>query len=221
MKKLVIGLGILCISISFIFIERVITVNTTNGITIYIDPGHGGRDGGTIGADGTYEKDIVLEISLILEDLFIDKEYQVIMIRTEDIDLAPSGSKNQKRDDIHERVKLINNSAADLYLSIHANSFPDSYYWGAQTFFKKNESKSRELAVSIQDSFMINLMNTYRVSKHISDIYLVDNIKIPGCLIEVGFLSNKKELELLKTRNYKEEVAYAIYLGVIEYLNRY
>ena len=220
LKKLWMALGVLCLALSFIIVE-VVQANKTSGVIIYIDPGHGGSDGGAIGADGTYEKDIVLPISLALEELFVSDGYDVIMTRREDIDLAPSGSHNRKRDDIHKRVELINNSGAELYLSIHANIFPNSYCWGAQTFFKRNESKSRELAVNVQNSLLLNLMNTYRVAKHINDVYIVDNVIIPGCLVEVGFLSNREELELLKSNNYQKEVAMAIFLGVKEYLEKY
>jgi len=218
LKKIWIVIGIICISISLVVVEGVMATNKT---IIFIDPGHGGFDGGAIGADGTYEKDIVLAIGLFLEDLFVSDGYQVLMTRREDIDLAEPGVHNLKRSDIYKRVEMINSSGADLYLSIHANSFPNSYYWGAQTFFKRNESRARELAVAVQDSLIVNLLNTYRVAKHINDVYLIDNISIPGCLIEVGFLSNKKELALLKTTFYQQEVAYAIYLGVKQYLERY
>jgi N-acetylmuramoyl-L-alanine amidase len=219
MKRLFIIFGMIVIAISIVLVESVMVSGKV--ITIYIDPGHGGSDGGAIGSEGTYEKDIVLSTSSILADLFMSNGINVIMIRTEDVDLAPANSKNRKRDDIHERVRLINNSNADLYLSIHANTFPDSYYWGAQTFFKKNESRSRELAVLIQDSLIVNLLNTYRLAKHINEIYLVDHVTIPGALIEIGFLSNKGDLELLKTKYYQQKVAMAIYLGVCDYLEKY
>lgn len=212
-------MGIFCLSISLMVVE-VVEASQSDKVIIFIDPGHGGFDGGAIGTDGTYEKEIVLLIGLMLEDMFINDGYQVLMTRREDIDLAESGN-NLKRSDIYKRVEIINGSNAEIYLSIHANSFPNSYYWGAQTFFKRNESKSRELAVAVQDSLIVNLLNTYRLAKHINDVYLINNIDIPGCLIEVGFLSNKKELELLKTENYQREVAYAIYLGVKDYLERY
>lgn len=219
LKKIWILIGIFCLSISLVVVEAV-EASQTDNVIIFIDPGHGGFDGGAIGADGTYESGIVLAISLMLEDMFINDGYQVLMTRREDVDLAEPGN-NLKRSDIYKRVEIINESNAEICLSIHANSFPNSYYWGAQTFFKRNESKSRELAVAVQDSLIVNLLNTYRLAKHINDVYLIDHINIPGCLIEVGFLSNHKELELLKTENYQREVAYAIYLGVKHYLDRY
>ena len=219
LKKLFIIFGMIVIAMSVVLVESIIVSGKV--ITVYIDPGHGGSDGGAIGADGTYEKDIVLSTSLILADLFTSNGINVIMTRTEDVDLAPESSKNRKRDDIHERVRLINKSEADVYLSIHANTFPNSYYWGAQTFFKRNESRSRELAVLIQDSLIVNLLNTYRVAKHINDIYIVDHVTIPGVLVEIGFLSNRSDLELLKTKYYQQKIALAIYIGVCEYLEKY
>lgn len=185
---------------------------------IYIDPGHGGSDGGAIGKDGTYESYLTLIIAQKLATALSKDHYKVYMTRTGDYDLAPSNSRNRKRDDIYERVKLINASDADLYVSIHANAFPSSKIKGAQVFYKANDQKSQSLALCVQDALLLEMLNTYRVAKSIANIYLIDHVQIPGCLIEVGFLSNDEELNNLKNATYQDKIVRAIYLGIQEYL---
>ncbi|HHU55513.1 MAG TPA: N-acetylmuramoyl-L-alanine amidase CwlD, partial [Acholeplasmataceae bacterium] len=218
MKKVFFIFIILLLASLFICVEAVMDSNKKSDIIIYLDPGHGGRDGGAIGVDGTYEKDITLSICFKLRDLFINSGFKVLMTREGDYDLAPTGSRNHKRDDIHKRVDMINKSNADFYISVHANSFPSSKVHGAQTFFKQNESLSRDLAVCIQNAILVNLLNTKRIAKHIKGIYLIDHVLKPGVLVEVGFLSNANDLSLLKDENYQLEMAMAIFLGTCEFL---
>lgn len=104
---------------------------------IYLDPGHGGSDGGAVGADGTTEKDIVLNVCLCLKTYLENAGFQVKMTRAGDYDLAPGSSKNRKRDDIHRRCRMINASDCLLYLSVHANKFSDKRIRGAQVFIIK------------------------------------------------------------------------------------
>jgi len=220
MKKLVLIIAIILLSGVLLVTEAVLKGFDDDEIIVFIDSGHGGSDGGAIGSDGTYEKDIVLSISLRVKELCENSGFKVLMTRDKDYDLAPKGSRNKKRDDIHKRVEMINDSNADFYLSIHANSFPSKNVWGAQTFYKQNESLSRDLAVCIQNSIVENLQNTKRVAKMINEVYLIDHVKIPGVLVEVGFLSNINELSLLKTNTYQQQVAMAIYLGLCEFLEK-
>lgn len=185
---------------------------------IYIDPGHGGIDGGTMTSDGTFEKDIVLEIAQYLGLLFIGNGFDVKYSRTGDYDLASENSQNRKREDIRKRVKLINSSQALLYISIHANSYPSPICYGAQTFYKRNNQAARRLAESIQGSIIVSLNNTKREALPIDDKYLIDNVTKVGCLVEVGFLSNPREAMLLKTVDYQQAMATAIFLGAMDFL---
>lgn len=217
MKKFILLVITIFLSLSFIVVE-VITNNESNGIIICIDPGHGGSDGGAIGKDDTYEKDIVLSISLKLKEVFEKNKFTVIMTRSSDVDLASSNSKNRKRDDIHQRVEIINSSNCALFLSIHANSFGSGKSYGAQVFYNHSDENNYLLAKLIQDAIMLTLANTYRLCKIIDDVYLLNNAIPTGCLVEVGFMSNPSELKLLKDEQYQQKLAGAIYLGACEYL---
>lgn len=184
---------------------------------IYIDPGHGGIDGGGMSDTGIYEKNINLSISYYLKTYLENCGYNVLLTRCQDYDLASRNSKNRKTEDITKRVQKINETNTILYISIHCNIFGDNTIHGAQTFYKQTE-ENKLLAQAIQHKMKTILKNTTREAKSIEGKYLVDNVTKVGCLVEVGFLSNKEELNLLVDESYQEKVAYCIFIGIIEYL---
>lgn len=212
------ALIILLFCIISLCVSRYIYATTIENL-IVIDPGHGGVDGGCVGKDGTEEKNINLEVSLILKEALEKKGFNVVMTRDGDYDLASKESENRKREDIHKRVKIINESGAKLYLSIHVNYYPNAEISGSQVFFKKGSDNSKVLGVLMQNSLKEKLGNTKRFAKEINDKYLVDNVNIPGVLIEIGFLSNKEELLNLKNGEYQKRLSEAICSGVVNYLN--
>ena len=199
------------ITLSILFIPNIITY--ANPLVIYIDPGHGGYDGGCVGST-LIEKDITLSVSNKLKKYLESVGYNVKMTRNKDIALA-----NTKAKDMKKRVSLINNSNTLLYISIHANYFLSSNVKGAQVFFKENDNN---LLLSNLIQEYLNYMNigNNRKAKTITDKYLTDNIITNGCLVEVGFLSNLDEHEKLKDDNYHSKIAYCIYLGVLAYLEQ-
>lgn len=185
---------------------------------IYLDPGHGGIDGGGVSKTGVHEKEINLNICFYLKDYLQNSGYRVKMTRTGDYDLASKNSKNRKHDDILKRVNLINNNNTVLFISVHCNIYSDSNIHGAQTFYKSNNIESKKLSESIQEKITNILKNTDRKAKSITDKYIIENTNKTGSLVEVGFLSNDKELELLTSKTYQDLIAYCIYIGIIDYL---
>lgn len=181
---------------------------------IYIDPGHGGIDGGCEAADGTKEKDINLFISLALRDELETMGYVVKVTRAGDYDLANKSSTNHKRDDMERRCELLNQS--NLFVSIHANEYSDSNTKGAQVFYYG--SKNKQLASCIQN-VLKEMIGTNRQELEIKEKYLLINTKTQGCIVEVGFLSNQEELQLLKNSDYQRKIANAIAIGIVSYLN--
>ncbi len=192
-----------------------ITVNA-NTLVIVIDAGHGGYDGGAY-VDEIKEADINLAISLKLADVFSSNGYKVVMTRTTDEDLSTDDSF-RKKTDMQNRVDIINNSNAVLFLSIHQNYYTNSIYSGAQVFYSSYNYVGGLIASEIQSSIINNLNNTTRVSKAIDGIYLLDSTEIPGVLIECGFMSNEEELSNLISDEYQELMANAIYMGCLNYL---
>ena len=183
---------------------------------ICIDPGHGGFDGGCVAIDGTYEKDINLDISLKLKDILILNGYDVIITRIGDYDLSNDNSINHKREDIIKRCEIINK--ADLFISIHCNYFSNNLVTGAQVFYSDNKSKI--LSECIQKSINSIYDNKRSVNK-IKNKYILDNTKSIGCIVEVGFLSNKNDLKILTNVNYQNAIALSISEGIIKYLENY
>ncbi|MCA0993588.1 N-acetylmuramoyl-L-alanine amidase CwlD [Pseudalkalibacillus hwajinpoensis] len=190
-----------------------------SGQVIVIDPGHGGADGGAVG-DNVVEKDIALKISLKLRDYLQEAGALVIMTRETDTDLASEGTKglsNRKAEDLRNRVELINEGSHHFFVSIHLNAIPSSQWSGAQTFYNPVNKESEALSRFIQDEIKRNLENTNRLAKNMDSVYLLREAEIPGSLVEVGFLSNPSERELLNTDTYQNKVAASIYQGIIRY----
>lgn len=201
-----------------IFKSNVIAKETNEENIIYLDPGHGGIDCGGISNNGVYEKDINLKICKYLKIYLENVGYKVKFTRNGDYDLASPGSKNRKNEDILKRVSYIDESNCLLFVSIHCNIYTSNNVRGAQTFYNSKAEDNKILAESIQEKLIAVLKNTNRVAKSINGKYLIDNSKSVGCLVEVGFLSNPEELNLLICENYQEQVAYSVYLGIIDYI---
>ncbi|MGE8207783.1 N-acetylmuramoyl-L-alanine amidase CwlD [Heyndrickxia sp. NPDC080065] len=189
------------------------------GKVIILDPGHGGPDGGA-GDSDALEKDISLKISHKIKDYLQEQGALVIMTREDDSDLADPDTKGisrRKVEDLKNRLKLINESNADLYLSIHLNSIPSPRWSGAQTFYSPHFIENKRLAKFIQSELIRNLENTDREAKILKNIYIVKNANKPGALVEVGFLSNPTERQNLKSDKYQEKVSASIYNGIMRY----
>lgn len=189
------------------------------GKIIYLDPGHGGPDGGAENGNAV-EKDIALEVALKLRDYLQAQGALVLMTREEDKDLADPdirGLSRRKTADLKKRLKLINESDADLFISIHLNAIPSSRWRGAQTFYSPHLVENKRAAKFIQEELIASLENTDREAKVIQSVYIIKNANKPGALVEIGFLSNPTERELLMQDDYQEKVSIAIYRGIMRY----
>jgi N-acetylmuramoyl-L-alanine amidase len=192
-----------------------------SGKVIYLDPGHGGPDGGAVGAS-TLEKDISLSISLKVRDYLQEQGALVLLTREKDVDLAAentSGYSRRKAEDLKKRVEIINESEAELFISIHLNAIPSARWRGAQTFYNGKYIENENVSRYIQDELRRNLENTERRAKPIDGVYLIKNADKPGALVEVGFLSNPDEERLLATEEYQDKVATSIYTGILRYFS--
>ena len=179
--------------------------------TIVIDSGHGGKDGGSV-VDDVLEKNINLQIALKLKEKLIKSGANVIMTRDGDFDLSSPNANRRKKSDFDNRVSLINNAGADLYISIHLNYLSDSRYSGAQVFY----TKGNEYLAEIMQESLASYLKTKMPAKKLSDtIYMYKKLKVPGILIECGFLSNENERNLLISEKYQEQIALAIIKGII------
>lgn len=183
------------------------------GKVIVLDAGHGGKDKGT-SVGNVYESDINLSIVLKLKNALNKQGVDVILTRDGDYDLSGPNVSRRKKSDFDNRIKLINNSGADLYLSIHMNYLVDSRYYGAQVFYTKN---NEILAKELQESMINNLGSPLKEKKLSNSIYMYKQLSIPGVLIECGFLSNDNERKMLVTDKYQEKIVDAIVEGLLKY----
>ncbi len=197
-------------------------MNQKDKITIVIDAGHGGRDPGKIGVNNTKEKDINLSIALKLKSLLEQNDINVIMTRVEDIGLYSESDSNKKVADMKKRVEIINNSNAVIAISIHQNSFTQESIWGAQVFYYAGSKHGKDYAKMMQDQLIVSLKDgNKRVEKANDTYYLLRKTECPFVIVECGYLSNRKESELLVDDTYQQKLAWAIHLGIISYVNQY
>ena len=213
MKKYFRVLFTFLIGVLIMYSLKVEAVMPLTGKIIVIDPGHGLEDPGT-SYGNVYEKNINLSIGLFLEKELGSMGAEVILTRDGDYDLSTPNAKYRKKSDFDNRIKLINESNADLYLSIHLNYLSDSSYYGPQVFFSMD---NKLLAESIQKSMNEFTKSNRDIKKIPTDTYMYNKIKVPGVLIECGFLSNAKERELLQKEDYQKDLVKSIVKGVLEY----
>ena len=185
------------------------------GRIIYLDPGHGGLDPGAIYKD-LKESDINLAISKKLQ-IELEKLGAIVYLTREgDYDLAVPNTINRKRSDLSRRGNLINKSNCDLYLSIHLNAETSSTWRGAQVFYDDINEKNQVLAKIIQEEFRKNLHSRRKI-KEITDMYLSKRVKVPGVLLEIGYISNPNDRYLLKQNNYQIKVSKNIINALLKY----
>ena len=205
-----------------VFIIGVGYVNADNnmplfGKVIYIDPGHGGVDPGSIYKD-IYEKDINLSISLKLQEKLIEKGAIVYLTRNGDFDLSVTNTINRKRSDLSRRANAINKSDCDIYLSIHLNAEASGTWRGPQVFYDDINENNTLIAKILQKN-LNNVYKTNRKTKEVNDLYLEKRIKRPGVLLEVGVLSNANDRYLLRQDSFVEKLCEAITNGLIDYFS--
>ena len=191
-----------------------------SGKIFVVDAGHGGEDGGAQTADGAYEKEINLKIARYLQDYLNEAGALVIMTREKDVDLASEsadGRGRRKLEDLQNRVRLVNDSMADFFVSIHLNSIPSERWHGAQTFYYPVREENEQMAKLIQQELTNSLKYSDRKAQARNDIIFLKYSKIPSVLVEAGFLSNPTEASLLKTDEYQKKVAFTIYQGIAKY----
>ena len=183
--------------------------------------GHGGEDGGAVSEDGVSEAEINLKIALKVQALLEQSGSNVILTRSDNnaiYDLDKKTLREKKNSDIKNRVKLANNSSADIFVSIHLNKIDDSRYYGWQTFFKNGNENSKRLATCIQNHLNEAIQKeNKRVPLKISNVYIIKHVEIPTSIVECGFLSNPREKEELKQEEYQDKLAWGIYNGIMEY----
>ena len=188
------------------------------GLTVALDPGHGGYDGGAVGrVSGTPEKGLNLDVALRLARLLEARGARVVMTREDDRALCDEHPPIRKKlQDMQRRAVVIAEGGADMVLSIHMNEYAGRRESGPQVFYREDCPAGRLLAGAIQAAMIAGLSPKMERTALPGDYYIL-TLGMPSALVECGFLSNKEEEALLLTEDYRERVAQAICEGVLSW----
>ena len=229
-KKIIFGIiSLVIVIVSVIEVktasEEVIKIMPITNKTIIVDAGHGGIDPGSMTDDQSVkEKDVNLKITKKVKELLEASGAMVILTRNDDTSLyteqVGKTIRQKYNENLKNRKKIIQESSADMFISIHLNKFQESKYYGAQTFYPAGKEDDKQLATYIQGELkrVVDKTNNRKI-KSTNDIYLIKDNEIPSTLIECGFLSNDKEAKLLNDEEYQYQIAWAIYVGIQKYFS--
>ena len=209
------------INVSFPLPSNSVVANSN--ITIVLDAGHGGEDGGAQG-NGLSEKDLNLDITLRVATLLRKQGVNVVLTRETDVLLYDKNSDyegKKKYQDVRKRLEIANSCENPVLVSIHMNYFSQTKYSGLQVWYSKNDSRSKILANLIQSNIKSTLQenNTRAIKESTSSIFLLHNATFPAVLIECGFLSNPDEARSLGDANYRQTLANVIFKSIMDYIS--
>jgi N-acetylmuramoyl-L-alanine amidase len=188
-------------------------------LTVAVDAGHGGVDPGAVGTANTLEKNVTRDISKRLQVLLTQAGCNVVMIRDTDCDFGTASNLLQrKREDLAYRTQKALEANSDIYLSIHANSFPDKNQHGAQVFYHAESVEGKAIAEMVQES-LNNVAARKRVAKANQSYFILKKTDQVALTIEVGFISNIQEEKKISQPEYQEKLAMAILEGIAKYYN--
>ena len=210
---------VIIVSGLYFTIQKQNTVETmlpVNSKVIILDAGHGGWDPGKTGTQGDNEKNINLQIAQKLKQYLEQGGAVVYMTRNSDEALG-----EKKGEDMKERKRIPNESEGDIFISIHQNAFPKGSAKGAQVFYHKQSQEGKKLAEEIQKSLKKYVDDeNIREVKENTNYYILKKTELPSALVECGFLSNLEEEKKLNTEEYQQKVAWAIYVGIMNYFEQ-
>lgn len=181
------------------------------GRTIVVDPGHGGHDPGAVGRVHTLtEKYVNLDTGLRLAALLEEAGATVVMTRRSDIFIP-----------LQERVNIAHNNNADIFVSIHANAHIDRSINGTETYYNSTNFRSQEsfrLASLLQQE-LVRELNLRNIGTKTANFHVIRNNPIPSALVEMAFISNAREEELLRQPAFRQRAAESIFRGILRYFH--
>ena len=182
-------------------------------VVIVVDPGHGGEDPGKVGINDVLEKDLNLQIAKKVKKLLEEAGIKIVMTRTND--KVPDA----KKEDLNQRVQLINDTKPKLALCIHQNSYPDAKIKGAQVFYHTITPEAEDVASIVQEQLRIVDPTNTRQIKENDTYYMLKNCQVPTIIVECGFLTNPEEAAKLTQEEYQDQIAQAICEGVVKWMS--
>ena len=206
------------------YIENREVANSLTSKLIVLDAGHGGEDGGTVGTNGIYEKELNLDMTEALDDYLRFAGFEVVQTRTEDVLLYDRNVDFRGRKkilDLVARYKIAEALMPDLFVSVHMNAFPDGRYSGLTVYYSPNNSKSYDAAEKIRADVVEKIQHDNRreLKKASSNIYLLNRLHCPSVLVECGFLSNEEECAKLSTEEYRHKLSLVLFSSISSFFD--
>lgn len=197
------------------------TAGGKSAYQVVIDVGHGGIDSGKVSPEGVLEKDVNLVIAKKLGTLLAQSDVEVVYTRESDAGLYQESDSNKKVADLQNRCALIEKTDPACTVSIHQNSYSSPEVRGAQVFYYGQSQEGKTLAEQIQQSLISRVdPDNHRQAKANDSYYLLKRTVSPTVIVECGFLSCPDEAALLIDDAYQERIAWAIHMGILQYLNQ-
>ena len=223
----------LLISVSLVFsllgglcAPKALPVSSSESIpvTVVLDPGHGGEDGGACTYGGLAEKELNLLIAKEVYQMLSAVGIRAVMTRTEDVLLYDPNADHEGRKksmDLAARLKIARETPNAILVSIHMNAFPESKYGGLQVYYSTEAEGSRILAETVQGDNKTYLSpdNERLVKAAGKNIYLLDRFEGTGILVECGFLSNPEDRERLNSPEYRHRLSALLFCSILKYLS--
>ncbi len=181
-----------------------------SGRVVAIDPGHGGSDPGAIGPRGTFEKDVVLAIGLKLGKLLEEAGARVIYTRRTDTYIS-----------IYDRPRIAEYGQAEIFVSIHANSFSHQLPNGTEVLYNPLFLENFRLAQALQSELVSALQLADRGLRPREGLAVLNRAKMPAALVEVAFINHLEEELLLRSPDFQQRASEAIYKGIVGYFAQY
>lgn len=223
---LYLAMGLMLVGTVFLTVKGTVSFVDSSNVQkaercIVIDAGHGGDDPGKIGINGALEKDLNLEIARKVESLLRLEGIETVLTRTGSEGLYDAGAENKKVQDMKRRIEKIEEASPMLTVSIHQNSYPEEYVKGAQVFYYKDSKESENAAKLMQESLKQRLdPQNHREAKANASYFLLKKTSSPIIIVECGFLSNQEEAKKLSDPAYQEQVAWAVFMGIMQTVNQ-
>ncbi|NLC14891.1 MAG: hypothetical protein GX784_00980, partial [Firmicutes bacterium] len=188
------------------------------GRVIVIDPGHGGPEPGAISYWGDKEKHFTLGIATKTRRYLEDQGAVVVMTRYGDY--SPGSDWSPRPDELLARVSIANSRGADLFLSIHINAYPkDPGVSGVMGFYRAGSWESQRLARTLASNVSASAGLRY-IDTQVGPYYVLNNTYMPAALMEIGFVTNWNDVNLLRQDWFQDAVAKGLARGVREFLLR-
>ena len=219
-KALILFTPVFLLTLTAILCARPVATSAPDKLTVVIDAGHGGVDGGVTGVKtGIKESDVNLAVATRLKPLFDSAGMNAVLTRTTSAGLYGALTSGFKLRDLKARVDTAKESRADVFISIHMNKYSDGTRRGAQVFYKIGDEKSKALAESIQKALNAMPEAPRQCIVLAGDYYVLNNAPCAAVICECGFLSSAEDEALLIDQTYRDKLCHTLFSGVIDYLS--